>query len=479
MSAEPQERATRDGSVYGQDCLNAAIPKNETITFTRMYRHRVKMLANTQPNTVAGNAKETGAWVVLPIQNAWPAALKPTDLVGLGNLSQKFKITSYSVECSNFNAQELTPATNLVASATIPNLFLECYVDIDRDLPGYEVDFLNEYATNYCYSTGDASNGDGDYDLRAWKWRNSTGAAINPQTNLNLYNGRGMKFIKQTDDFRFVWDVKNPQWRHFFTPWQYQSNYGHCSLYDDNIGPNAVSAGMWLPNMTWGGFPGGRSGVSELGGDSEYTAKAEGIHTSLWNVGQIKVAQQATAERINKDESMWSAHSMDGRSFPQGLSWLADDGKYYRRYNYHEGSARHQITGLPMENDPPPLILLRCNLRQESKTLVWEFFCKYTITVEYSRNQFRYDPLPIDANMVTTSWAGTGNLGMVSLPGAPYNNRHDPRCRTLPFESPGTYAVESPAVATYKYFQTSDATPAANTRSKTAAKKKTLDTMEV
>lgn len=167
-----------------------------------MYRQRVVELSNRQSAAVANRSIETGCWKVLPIQNCWTAAMKPTDCVALGNLSNKFRVKSCSVECSNFNAQEINTTLNAEQTATIPNLFLECYVDADKDLPGYETDFLQWYSTNNIYSTGYGSRAAEDFDLKDWRWCNTTGFAFNAQTNLSLYNGRGMKFIKQTDDFR-------------------------------------------------------------------------------------------------------------------------------------------------------------------------------------------------------------------------------------------------------------------------------------
>jgi hypothetical protein len=464
------------------DCLNAAVPKEDTITFTRMYRHRVKAQNSNQVDCEPYTNTKAPR-VVLPIQNAWTAAIKPTDLVGLSNLSNKFAITSCSVECSNFNAQELDATTAQVATATIPNLFLECYVDIDRDLPGYEQDFLARYATNFSYTTGDASEGDGDFDLRNWQWMNTTTQVFNPQTNLNLYNGRGMKFIKQTDDFRFVWDISSPQWRHTQMPWQYQHNPSlPPGTNDDAAAPNFTTAGIFLPNMVWGGFPDGRNAVDGNFAGNTATAQNsnDGNKTSeTYNCTDLMNPQSNTGDIEPDQHIQGGGYSYGGRSFPYGCAFRDDLGTYYRRFNIHEGTARNQITGLAMENDPPPLILFRPNMRSMSKIVEWEFFCKYTVTVKYTRNQFRFDPVNMGVGVPTVNWTGSGNRHMVSLPGAAYNTRRDPISRITPFLAPPTARIEAAGAVPFLYSQNRMAPPVADrTRSKTKNQKETIDMEE-
>ena len=158
---------------------------------------------------------------------------------------------------------------------------------------------------------------------------------------------------------------------------------------------------------------------------------------------------------------------MTGRSVPDNTYVGSSGPNPIAIRNVQEGSARHQITGVPMENDPPPLILLRCNVRQLSKNVVWEFYAKYTVTVEYHRNQFRYDPIDMNVEE-TTSWSGGGNLNMVSCSGAPYNNRQLPFPITNPFRAPQTDSFQAAINFPMHYYTTAPhAGVASRTRSKT------------
>ena len=408
-----------------------------------MYRHRAEKGLNQQNITVSGD--KTGGWKVLPIQNAIQAAVKPRDWAALNNLSCKWRIKNFSVECTNFNAQEFRASTTQIVNETIPNIFLECYVDTDKDLPGYEEDFLLKYGTNNLYSTGDGSLGDDpgkeDYDLKPWVRSNETGpiGSLSPIVNLHLYDGRGLKFIKQTDDFRFVWYVAEGQrrWRHAYSPWQFQVNPEFMQSNYDGY-ENFSSGGLMNANLSWGGFPGGRSRTPNI-----YPAELSQLNSQTDFKGDFTAtAQRVARSTAGKGLTVAADGVVSGRAFPfvSYYKYTDKEGatKYKRLYNAYDGAAYNQITGVPEFNDPPPLIMFRVNNRKGVESCTWEFYCKYTCTIEYRRNQFAYDPLPINANTVTTHWCGTGNIGFTSVPGAGrYSNDQDPFGRQRqPFGKP-------------------------------------------
>jgi hypothetical protein len=88
-----------------------------------------------------------------------------------------------------------------------------------------------------------------------------------PDREIDLANGPGYKFIKMTDNFDFSWDVdeKERHWRHIGQPWQYQLN--PTAIHQSYVSTKAkvqrnVQRDRTFPfqgNMSWGGFPGGRT----------------------------------------------------------------------------------------------------------------------------------------------------------------------------------------------------------------------------
>ena len=110
-----------------------------------MYRHNLSNGNLTWSTGVPAytHCHGTAGWHVLPVQNAVQAAMRPRDWAALNNYFCKWRIKGFKIECANFNAEELRPGTTgTIDSSTIPNLYMECYVDSDHLLPGYEVDFL-------------------------------------------------------------------------------------------------------------------------------------------------------------------------------------------------------------------------------------------------------------------------------------------------------------------------------------------------
>ena len=202
--------------------------------------------------------------------------------------------------------------------------------------------------------------------------------------------------------------------------------------------------------MVWGGFPGGRTAAVESSRKAVPLNNILNANT-LYNVGQVAQDNDDSSGFIPADTAIFSSHSLDGRSFANGAATTVSSGVFTDRYNYAEGSARMQITSAPMSNDPPPLILFRSNKRANTSTTTWEFYCKYTVTIEYARNQFRYDPLKTDSAMTMSRWAGTGNIGFVTLPGSAYDNLQDPTSRTKPFETPGSVLSTSAQAKKFYY----------------------------
>lgn len=435
----PAERSTKDGSVYGQDANAATTPKYETITFSRMYRHSIDVVANGyDPAVVPANRATSGGWTVLPIQNAAIAAMRPRDWAALNNLACKWKIKSFGLNASNFNCVESEAQTNKVETATIPNLFLEGYVDHDHDLPGYEGDFLYQFATNKYYTEGDVSSGvESDIGLKKYQWTNTSGTVFHAPNELNLLNGNGFQFIKQTDNFDFHWDVPSGEqkWRHVASPWQYQVNPNEAAQGEANWNEvdgyhmsreKSTRSHPAQPNLAWGGFPTTARQMQTAG-------QAKNISGVPFNQGRADFSAKANpniGDAMLRPTGMLS--NMGNGSANEGFgNRVTDEYNYWAAY---DDACKNQISGVPISFTPPPFILLRANQRAGNALAHWEFFCKYYMTIEYRRNQLGYFPID-QGNSATSNWSGCGNLGFVTQPGA---GRMDPN-RGVPNTDEGAF----------------------------------------
>jgi hypothetical protein len=274
--------------IYSNDNDGTGVMGSSVITlgFKRQYRHTVTQVNNGQANNVAPldtNNQQTG-WKITPIQNCWAAALKPTDLVGIDNLSKKYKCLEYGIKATKFNIKETQAAANgREESTTTPNVYIEMYIDKERDLPGYNADFLTDYATNNGYTTSDKCNlNDGDMELKGWHWKNTSGQTFNIDRQLNLFgNGSGFTTLNQNQP-AFVWSERNgdSHWRHSALPWQNQLNPQAMRQRGDilrqegdldfpfNQAAELSSGEYWANNACWGGL----QTVSENNGAEQETS---------------------------------------------------------------------------------------------------------------------------------------------------------------------------------------------------------------
>ena len=248
-----------------------------------------------------------------------------------------------------------------------------------------------------------------------------------------LYNGPGLRFLRQIDDFEKIWYNPVPGWRHMSFPFDPTADQQWLKDLPSNINPTG-----WInqqrhqltmfgdSNATWGGQSSQfttsditpamnvhQTRNSEFGGAMEL---AKDVGTATEDLGVHRILP------VNKRAQTHPDPKVPG--FREASQYIQEKpgetpNTLENFYGVTSNVMKDLITGAVVGNySPPEGILIRAvdTINENNIKVKWSFYCKYTITIEAVENILGFWPCYKSGDQYP-GWCGTNAFGFISRPG--------------------------------------------------------------